>query len=142
MPLSGSKGLPLTLRGETLCRIVRGNLTRWDDPALEADCPGWSFPSVPIHMLLLRASTGMMEAFTTYCSKVDPGWNIPVSETPAWRLGNYANYTLYVRKTHKDREQREGEREREIELSIAMCDCASDFASLCLCVFLFFSPSA
>jgi len=87
LPSSVLNGQVLGLRGAVLCRIVRGNITMWNDPAIVRDNPAMSLPAIPIlNMLQTQGALGPNLVFTTYCPKVDPPFAtvIPISQTPTF----------------------------------------------------------
>jgi len=84
-------GQQLALRPSTLCGIFRGNVTRWNDPAIQEDNPGMSLNTAladrPIKILIQSGAGSTQLTFVKYCNKVDPlfGAVIPdTGATPAW----------------------------------------------------------
>ena len=75
LPQSVCSGLVLNLDGPTTCRIMRGNITRWDDPAIVAINPGMNFAAAagkPIIFIGQQAGGSTNYAYTTMCNKIDP----------------------------------------------------------------------
>jgi len=77
LPTSVSSGLTLAFRPSTLCRIYRGNITRWSDLAIQQDNPGMvlgvgSVGDQPIKIVLQAGASGTVVAFAQYCGKIDP----------------------------------------------------------------------
>ena len=101
LPTSVRQGVVLSLDGPTMCRIWRGNITRWDDPSILATNPLMNFASAAGHritMIMQKASAGTHQAFSSYCNKIDPMWatmGIVPSSKPNYPTSLYANYTYY-----------------------------------------------
>lgn len=83
--------------GQTMCRILRGNITLWSDPAIRALNPNLSFgtptaalPNEEIEVAMLGVSSFLSEVICRFCLKVDnAGWlasGIGISNQP--RLPN------------------------------------------------------
>jgi len=86
LPATVSNGQTLALTGPALCRIFRGNITRWNDAAIAATNPDMLLTNTPIVVMLLSTSAAIQLAFTTYCGKIDPEFKalIPARSTPTF----------------------------------------------------------
>jgi phosphate transport system substrate-binding protein len=73
---------PITLDGLTLAKIYSGQITRWNDPALQILNPDLKLPDKPITAIHRSDSSGTTEAFTKYLAAVSADWkNGPGSGT-------------------------------------------------------------
>jgi phosphate transport system substrate-binding protein len=82
-----SNGLNFT--GAVLARIFLGNITSWNDPAIQALNPGTSLPAHSITVVHRSDGSGTMFAFTDFLSDSSAQWNSQVgkSTTPPWPTG-------------------------------------------------------
>ena len=64
----------LVLDGPTVGAIYRGEVDRWDDPALAALNPDLDLPDLPVRVVRRSDSSGTTSIFTTWLSAVDPVW--------------------------------------------------------------------
>src|SRR5690606_13673791 len=64
----------LRLSGETLADIFLGNVTRWNDPALQALNPGVSLPERDILVIRRSDGSGTTFVFSEYLAAVSPEW--------------------------------------------------------------------
>ncbi|MEO1192228.1 MAG: phosphate ABC transporter substrate-binding protein PstS [Pseudomonadota bacterium] len=64
----------LRLSRSTLTRIFLGEITRWDDPRIEADNPGVDLPNRSIAVVVRRDSSGTTFAISNHLAAVDSGW--------------------------------------------------------------------
>jgi phosphate transport system substrate-binding protein len=101
LPTEVSNGQTLALTGAALCRIYRGNITRWDDPALVVANPtmalgGSAAAGKLIRVMFMTTSSATVLAFTRYCGKIDPLFKslIPAKGLPTYPSTLYSfNYT-------------------------------------------------
>jgi len=88
LPTKVAAGRTLALRPTTLCAIFRGNITHWNDAAIQADNPKMilSGANEPIKILLQKGGGGTPMAFVTFCRKKDPEFAalIPAIDPPEW----------------------------------------------------------
>jgi len=84
LPATVSNGQTLALTGPALCRIFRGNITRWNDAAIAATNPDMLLTNTPIVVMLLSTSAAIQLAFTTYCGKVR--WSREARRMKQWAL--------------------------------------------------------
>jgi ABC-type phosphate transport system substrate-binding protein len=79
---------------DSMCRIMLGNVTYWDDPTLVAANPSLLLPHMGITVHLPSGVTNI-DVLTSYCSKINPyfattiGW---VTASPAWPTKKYYRY--------------------------------------------------
>ncbi|HJV61062.1 MAG TPA: phosphate ABC transporter substrate-binding protein PstS [Albitalea sp.] len=72
--LRGVASNQLRLSGELLADIMRGAVTRWNDPRLVALNPDLALPAAPIVRVVRAEKSGSTEAFTKYLSAMSPEW--------------------------------------------------------------------
>src|SRR4029077_16109558 len=87
--LDGVKSGDLRLDGDTLARILLGQITKWDDPAIQKLNPNAKLPSQPIVVVHRSDGSGTTFVFTDYLSKVSPEWKSKVGadKSPKWPDG-------------------------------------------------------
>ncbi len=66
------KGLHFTR--QLVADIFLGNITKWDDPAIEKLNPGTKLPAVPITVVHRSDGSGTTYIFTDFLSHVSPEW--------------------------------------------------------------------
>jgi phosphate transport system substrate-binding protein len=64
----------LTLDGPTLAQIFLGNISNWNDPAIQALNPDATLPDEPIIVAHRSDGSGTTSIFTTYLSDVSDDW--------------------------------------------------------------------
>jgi phosphate transport system substrate-binding protein len=64
----------LKLRGSVLADIYRGQITRWNDPAIVRANPGVTLPDAAIAVVHRSDSSGTSFNFTHYLAEVSPAW--------------------------------------------------------------------
>jgi phosphate transport system substrate-binding protein len=81
----------LRLDGETLARIFRGDIARWDDPALVALNPGAPLPNAPITAVHRSDDSGTTKNFTEYLAAVaGDAWGAEADDTFPFPVGESA----------------------------------------------------
>jgi phosphate transport system substrate-binding protein len=86
--LPGVKNL-LKITGPVLAKIYMGQITRWNDPALQKLNKGVNLPSTAITVVHRSDSSGTSFNFTDYLSRVSPAWKSQVGTgtAVAWPTG-------------------------------------------------------
>ena len=87
--LDGVKSGDLRLDGDTLARIFLGQITKWDDPAIQKLNPNAKLPSQPIVVVHRSDGSGTTFIWTDYLSKVSPEWKSKVGANTSveWPAG-------------------------------------------------------
>jgi phosphate transport system substrate-binding protein len=71
---------PLKLTPDTLAKIFKGDIAKWDDPAIKADNPGVDLPGDDITVVHRSDESGTTANFTDYLSQAAPSvWSYEVS---------------------------------------------------------------
>ena len=65
---------PLQLTGPVIARIFLGQITKWDDPAIQALNPGTQLPDAYINVVHRSDGSGTTYIFSNYLSDVSPAW--------------------------------------------------------------------
>ena len=65
---------PLRLTGPVIARIFLGQITKWDDPAIQALNPGTALPDAYINVVHRSDGSGTTYIFSNYLSEVSPAW--------------------------------------------------------------------
>jgi phosphate transport system substrate-binding protein len=65
---------PLRLTGPVIARIFLGQITKWDDPAIQALNPGTALPDAYINVVHRSDGSGTTYIFSNYLSSVSPAW--------------------------------------------------------------------
>jgi phosphate transport system substrate-binding protein len=75
--------------GPTLARIFMGQITKWDDPAIQALNKGVNLPSQTIAIAHRSDNSGTTYNFTDYLSSVSPAWKSQLGTGVAvnWPVG-------------------------------------------------------
>ncbi len=83
-----SAGTHVRLNGPVLAEIYRGQITRWNDPAIAGLNPGVRLADIPIVPVHRSDSSGDTFLFSSYLSTQDPAWNnaFGYGTTVAWPL--------------------------------------------------------
>jgi len=83
---------PLQLSAPVLAQIFEGNITTWNNPAIAADNPGVTLPSIPITIARRSDSSGTTQYFSEFLVEAAQGaWTLgssPVIVWPTSRGGN------------------------------------------------------
>jgi phosphate transport system substrate-binding protein len=79
---------PLKLSGATLAGIYLGKITNWQDRAVSNDNPGGNLPDRAILVAHRSDGSGTTGIFTSYLSKVSPGWaKVGQGVSVSWPVG-------------------------------------------------------
>ncbi|MGZ8996467.1 MAG: phosphate ABC transporter substrate-binding protein PstS, partial [Rhodospirillales bacterium] len=65
---------PLRLSREAYAGIFAGEITKWDDPRIQAANPGVRLPSTSIAVVTRRDASGTTFAFTSHLDAISPLW--------------------------------------------------------------------
>lgn len=78
----------VNLSTEVISHIFLGQITKWDDPAIQADNPGVNLPDMRITVVHRTDGSGTTDIFTNYL-KINPKWSHMVGSgaTVKWPLG-------------------------------------------------------
>ena len=87
--IDGIKSGDLKLDGDTLAKIFLGQITKWDDPALQKLNPGAKLPSQAIVVVHRSDGSGTTFIWTDYLSKVSAEWKSKVGANTSveWPAG-------------------------------------------------------
>jgi phosphate transport system substrate-binding protein len=82
-------GNGVNFTGNVLAEIFLGNITMWNDPAIQSLNPGVTLPAHAITVVHRSDGSGTMFAFTNYLSDSNAYWRAHVgySTTPPWPTG-------------------------------------------------------
>ncbi len=76
LTVNGQRVTGLRLSGSTLTKIFTGNVTVWNDPAIQADNPGMTLPAESITPVVRGDGSGTTETLTHWMSTQQPSmWN-------------------------------------------------------------------
>jgi phosphate transport system substrate-binding protein len=64
----------LKLDGETIGKIFAGQITSWNDPAIQGQNSGVQLPSLPIATVHRSDGSGTTDIFTDFLTKESPSW--------------------------------------------------------------------
>jgi phosphate transport system substrate-binding protein len=107
-PIAVTFNLPgvtsLNLTADTIAKIFRGQITKWNDPAIAADNSGANLPDLKITPVHRSDDSGTTQNFTDYLAQAAPSvWTDKSSQTwPASLPGENAKGTSGVVKTVTD----------------------------------------
>jgi len=73
LTIGGQRVTNLRLSGDTLAGIFTGNITRWDDPKIQADNPALAMPARAIVPVVRSDGSGTTAQLTTWLSKRHAG---------------------------------------------------------------------
>src|ERR1700733_3312226 len=87
--IPGIKPGDLMLDGPTLAAIYLGDISRWNDPAIQKLNPKLSLPKLDIAPIYRSDGSGTNFLFTNYLSKVSPGFSqkIGANTSVQWPVG-------------------------------------------------------
>jgi phosphate transport system substrate-binding protein len=81
-------GVKLNLSADTIAKIFSGDVTSWDDAAIEADNPKAKLPGTTITVVHRSDSSGTTQNFTSFLTKAAPSsWTLGSSSTISWPSG-------------------------------------------------------
>jgi phosphate transport system substrate-binding protein len=107
-PIAVTFNLPgvtsLNLSADTIAKIFRGQISKWNDPAIAADNSGVNLPDLKITPVHRSDDSGTTQNFTEYLAKAAPSvWTDKAGQTwPASLPGENAKGTSGVVKTVTD----------------------------------------
>jgi phosphate ABC transporter phosphate-binding protein len=83
----------LQFTGDVITRIYMGEITKWNDPAIQAVNPGVQLPSNQITAVHRSDGSGTTYAFTNFLSVVNQKWaaNVGYSTSVTWPVDKAAN---------------------------------------------------
>jgi phosphate transport system substrate-binding protein len=82
------EGVKLNLSADTIAKIFSGEITKWDDAAIEADNPKAKLPSTEITVVHRSDSSGTTQNFTSFLTKAAPSsWSLGSGSTVSWPEG-------------------------------------------------------
>ena len=92
VPVINVKGIEpgkLAFDGPTLAKIFMGDITKWDDPAIQKLNPNVKLPNKAIAVVHRSDGSGTTFLFTNYLSKVSPEWKEKIGSDTAvqWPVG-------------------------------------------------------
>jgi phosphate transport system substrate-binding protein len=89
----GLANTTLNFNGFVLASIYYGNITHWNDPAIQQLNPGVSLPPNQIIAVHRSDGSGTTYAFTNYLSEVNHAWavNVGYSTSVQWPVDRVAN---------------------------------------------------
>jgi phosphate transport system substrate-binding protein len=91
VPMYNLRGVtaPIVFNGPLLADIFLGEVTRWDDPRLQALNPGVPLPAVKIQPVYRADPSGTTYILADYLAKVSPRFRaeVGVSNDPNWPAG-------------------------------------------------------
>lgn len=73
-PIAEAPSSPLVLDGDAVAKIFLGEITTWNDPAIQALNPDVTLPNLPISVAHRSDGSGTSFTFTEYLSKVSQDW--------------------------------------------------------------------
>jgi len=80
------KGDPkLKLDSDVIANIYLGNITKWNDPKIQALNPGVDLPDLPVVPVHRSEGSGTTFIFTDYLSSVNPAWADTVGKSTSVR---------------------------------------------------------
>jgi phosphate transport system substrate-binding protein len=79
----------LQASGDTIAKIYLGEITRWNDPRLQAENPNMNLSDRAITPVRRSDGSGTTNIFTTYLSKISPDWQsrVGASTSVEWPAG-------------------------------------------------------
>jgi phosphate transport system substrate-binding protein len=104
--LPGVAAGQLVLNGPVIAQIFMGQITKWNDPALQKLNPGLNLPAMTISVVHRSDGSGTTFTFADYLSKVSPEWKAKLGADTAiaWPVGiggkanqGVASYVQHIR---------------------------------------------
>ena len=79
----------LKINGPVLASIYLGDIKRWSDPAIAQLNPGVRLPNIPITVVHRSDGSGTSFVFTSYLSRLSPGWagRVGANDSVEWPAG-------------------------------------------------------
>ncbi|CAN5272931.1 phosphate ABC transporter substrate-binding protein PstS [soil metagenome] len=79
----------LKITGPVLASIYLGDIKKWNDPQIAALNPGVNLPGTPITVVHRSDGSGTSFVFTSYLSKLSPGWagRVGANDSVEWPAG-------------------------------------------------------
>ena len=75
----------LRLSADTIAQIFQGDITRWDAPAIKAENPDLTLPSLPISVAHRSERSGTTQNFTSFLVRAAPfRWTLGSGSTVRW----------------------------------------------------------
>ncbi|MFG6504478.1 phosphate ABC transporter substrate-binding protein PstS [Microbacterium sp. P05] len=98
LKIGGKRVTNLRLSGEVIAKIFKGQITKWNDGAIQADNPGLAMPDRSIVPVVRSDGSGSTAQFTLWMSKQHGGvWNTGMtSQFPTPANGKAQNGSLGV----------------------------------------------
>ncbi len=92
-PLGIQNSTVLQFTGDVIAGIYMGEITKWNDPAIQAVNPGVQLPSNQITAVHRSDGSGTTYAFTNYLSVVNQKWasSVGYSTSVSWPVDKAAN---------------------------------------------------
>ncbi|TVQ25812.1 MAG: phosphate ABC transporter substrate-binding protein PstS [Spirochaetaceae bacterium] len=83
----------LVFNPDTIAGAFLGEITRWNDPAIQALNPDVNLPNLPIQIAHRSDGSGTTNIFTNYLTKVSPDWadRIGFGSSVNWPTGSGGN---------------------------------------------------
>jgi len=78
--IPGIKPGQLAIDGQTLAKIMMGDITKWNDPAIAKLNPGVKLPDMRITVVHRSDSSGTTAIFTNFLAKASAEWNKKVGQ--------------------------------------------------------------
>ncbi|MCX5214898.1 phosphate ABC transporter permease PstA [Kitasatospora sp. NBC_00240] len=83
LKINGKRVTNLRLSGEVIAKLFTGQITRWNDPAVQADNPGLKMPDVAVRPVVRSDGSGTTAQLTTWLSKrQQPIWDAYCVKSP------------------------------------------------------------
>ena len=79
----------LKLSNDLLAKIFMGEITKWNDAAIQANNPGMKFPDLAITFIHRSDGSGTTQIFSDYMSKINKKWadQIGIGKSLNWPVG-------------------------------------------------------
>ncbi len=87
VPIYNLPGLTLNFNGSVLAQMFDGQITNWNNTALQALNPTAKLPSATIVPVYRTGGSGTTFIFTSFLSAENPYWNSTYGKNPAWPTG-------------------------------------------------------
>ena len=89
-PMAPNPQQPLQLSGDVIADIFLGNITNWNDEAIQSLNPDVELPDIPISVAHRSDGSGTTYTFVEYLSKVSDAWSnqVGVGTSVDWPTGS------------------------------------------------------